>query len=185
MATGLANRRARRRCALSYRGMDLKPHLRSVPDFPEPGITFRDIGPLLADPAAFAGACAELTRLSAGFRPSHIVGVDSRGFLFAAPVALRLGLPLVIVRKKGRLPGAVRHVDYGMEYRSSSSLEIQVGMVPAGARVVVIDDVLATGGTARAVETLLPGCAVHHVFLLDLALPRAVNNFSFAAVGTL
>ncbi len=136
--------------------MDLKAFVRDVPDFPTPGVLFRDITPLLRDAKAFGYV---IDRLYERFRDvplDAIVAVESRGFLFGAPLAYRMGKALVPVRKQGKLPGATHITDYSLEY-GASAMEIQVDGIDRGDRVLLMDDVLATGGTlaatARLVET--------------------------------
>ncbi|MCK9900803.1 adenine phosphoribosyltransferase [Parafrankia colletiae] len=135
----------------------LAAHVRDVPDFPKPGVVFKDITPLLSTPAAFGviiGALADLARERGA---TTIAGVEARGFLLAAPVADRIGASLVPVRKQGKLPGVTRSESYALEY-GTATLEIHEDAVPAGERVLIIDDVLATGGTAVAAHNLLRGC---------------------------
>ena len=128
--------------------------IRTVPDFPKPGIQFKDITPVLADPRLFAGA---IEQLSANFQPGSVdavVGIDARGFIFAAAVALKLGAGFVPVRKKGKLPYQTHEQDYALEY-GSSSVAIHVDALKPGARVLLVDDLLATGGTAAAAAALV------------------------------
>lgn len=147
--------------------------LRTVPDFPEPGVQFRDIMPLLADAAAFA----EVVGALASDAPGHVdlvAGMEARGFLLAAPVATALGAGVVPVRKAGKLPGPVASATYALEY-GTATVEVQPFTVPAGARVLVIDDVLATGGTAAATVDLLERCGAEVVglsFLVELEALR-------------
>ena len=134
--------------------MDLKEHIREIPDFPTPGILFRDITPLLGHPEAFRRA-VEL--LAERFEPESfdsVVAIESRGFVFAAPLAYRLGIPLVPVRKEGKLPFDTHSVTYALEY-GSDSLEIHVDAIGEGSRVLIVDDLLATGGTAAATVRLI------------------------------
>lgn len=148
----------------------LEPHLRDVPDFPAPGITFKDITPLLGDAGAFRRAVDELTEPFAADRITHVVGVEARGFLFAAPVAYRLGAGCVPLRKPGKLPYQTVEHTYDLEY-GTDTLAAHVDAVPRGARVLVVDDVLATGGTARAACQLVRGLGgevVGCAFLLEL-----------------
>ena len=134
--------------------MQLLDYLPTVPDFPKPGIQFRDISPLLGEPAAFAQAITHMATIAQQFDYSHIVGVESRGFVFASALALHAGKSLVLVRKPNKLPLASHRESYGLEY-GSDSLEIQSTSLPAGSRVLLIDDVLATGGTLIATAKLI------------------------------
>lgn len=134
--------------------MDLKRFIRDVSDFPQPGILFRDITPLLADAAAFRHAIGSLADEAARRQPTAIVGIESRGFLFGGPVADRLGLPFVPVRKPGKLPAARMSVEYTLEY-GENQLDIHADALARGARAFIIDDLLATGGTARAAAKLV------------------------------
>ncbi len=134
--------------------MNLKDHIRSVPDFPKPGILFYDICPLLAHTGAWREAVRQLADALGEHKPDLLVGIESRGFLVAAPLALALGCGFVMVRKRGKLPGATISHTYDLEY-GSDIIEIQADAVKAGQRVVVLDDLLATGGTVNAAVTLL------------------------------
>jgi adenine phosphoribosyltransferase len=134
--------------------MQLLDYLPTVPDFPKPGIQFRDISPLLGEPAAFAQAITHMATIAQQFDYSHIVGVESRGFVFASALALHAGKSLVLVRKPNKLPLASHRESYGLEY-GSDALEIQSTSLPAGSRVLLIDDVLATGGTLIATAKLI------------------------------
>lgn len=128
-------------------------NLREVPDFPQPGVLFRDITPLLADGRAFATFIEGLAVHYAG-RVDAVAGLESRGFILAAPLAVRLGTGMLTVRKGGKLPGPVIGVDYALEY-GTARMEVRPDTVVPGQRVLVIDDVLATGGTAAASIELL------------------------------
>lgn len=133
---------------------NLRDAIRNVPDFPKPGIQFKDITPVLADPKLFAG-CIEL--LIDGFKPGQIdtvVGIDARGFIFASAAALRLNAGFVPVRKKGKLPFDTHEQSYELEY-GSNTIAIHTDAVRPGSRVLLIDDLLATGGTAEAAAMLL------------------------------
>jgi adenine phosphoribosyltransferase len=142
-----------------------------VPDFPEPGIVFKDITPLLADPEAFAAvvdALADAGRDESGAPVvDKVVGMEARGFIVAAPVALALGAGFVPVRKQGKLPRATYAVSYALEY-GEATLEVHRDGVAPGDRVLVVDDVLATGGTVRATCELVAACggSVHGVGVL-------------------
>lgn len=133
--------------------MDLAAHLRTIPDFPKPGILFYDISTLLAHPAAWKECVLQLAKVIQPFKPDVLVGIESRGFLTAAPLALELELGFVMVRKAGKLPGSVIQHSYDLEY-GEDSLEIQESIIEPGQRVVVLDDLLATGGTMRATMDL-------------------------------
>ena len=134
--------------------MDLKAHIREVPDFPKPGILFYDISTLLAHPEAWHTAIDRLSDAVAAFQPDALVGIESRGFLVAAPLALRLGLGFHMVRKKGKLPGAIIPYTYDLEY-GTDTVEVQDGAIAPGQRVVILDDLLATGGTMHAAAHLI------------------------------
>lgn len=134
--------------------MDLKEHIRGIPDFPKPGILFYDISTLLRHPDAWQVAMGRMANLIRGHQPTLLAGIESRGFLLAAPLALKLGCGFIMLRKRGKLPGAVTGLDYALEY-GTDRIEIQSDAVPAGARVVVVDDLLATGGTMAAGIQLL------------------------------
>ena len=134
--------------------MDLKDHIRGIPDFPKPGILFYDISTLLRDADAWQVAMGRLARTVRVFQPDLVAGIESRGFLMAAPLALKLGCGFVMLRKRGKLPGQVTGLDYGLEY-GTDRIEIQHDAVHPGQRVVVVDDLLATGGTLAAGIRLL------------------------------
>jgi adenine phosphoribosyltransferase len=133
---------------------DLASFIRAIPDFPEPGILFRDITPLLADPPAFAHALDRLTEYAESRSPDAIVGIESRGFLFGTPLAARLGLPFVPIRKPGKLPAAHMSVEYSLEY-GSGQLDIHADALVPGQSALIIDDLLATGGTAAGATKLV------------------------------
>ncbi len=134
--------------------IDLKQHIRSIPDFPKPGILFYDISTLLAHAKAWHVAIERMTEVICPYKPDLLAGIESRGFLVAAPLALALGTGFVMLRKKGKLPGlTVRHT-YALEY-GTDTIEIQHDAIKKGQRVVLVDDLLATGGTMAAAITLL------------------------------
>ena len=129
--------------------MDLKDHIRSIPDFPKPGIQFYDISTLLAHEDAWQVAMGRMARMIRQHQPDGLAGIESRGFLVAAPLALKLGCGFVMVRKKGKLPGNLISHDYALEY-GTDTIEIQDDAVKPGQKVVILDDLLATGGTMAA-----------------------------------
>lgn len=134
--------------------MDIAQHIRTVPDFPKPGILFYDISTLLAHPQAWHSCVEQLAEVVAPWKPDVLVGIESRGFLTAAPLALELGMGFVMVRKQGKLPGeTIRHV-YELEY-GTDTVEIQADAVEPGQRVVILDDLMATGGTMSAAVELV------------------------------
>ncbi|MFI6599748.1 adenine phosphoribosyltransferase [Nonomuraea sp. NPDC050536] len=126
-------------------------HIRDVPDYPQPGVLFKDITPLLADAEAFTAVVDELSGL---FQVDKIVGIEARGFILAAPVALRAGAGFVPVRKKGKLPAETIEESYDLEY-GSATIEVHKDAFTPGDRVLIVDDVLATGGTAEAAVELV------------------------------
>ncbi len=157
--------------AVSARLQDLiSSRVRDVPDFPEPGVLFRDITPLLADATAFSAVISNLADTFGG-EVDAVAGIEARGFLFAAPLAAVLGCSLIAVRKAGKLPPPVRRAEYQLEY-GSSVLEVSEEAIRPGSRVAVLDDVLATGGTAAAACSLLEQCGATVSglgFLIELA----------------
>lgn len=128
--------------------------IRAIPDFPKPGIVFRDVTPLLADRAAFAAAIRALAEPWRDARPDAVAGIEARGFIFGAALARELDTGFVPVRKPGKLPAASLSESYALEY-GSDSLQVHADALPAGSRVLLVDDVLATGGTLRAALNLL------------------------------
>ncbi len=149
---------------------DLHAFVRGIPDFPQPGVLFRDITPLLKEPRAFARAVDWYCEAVAELRPEAVVAIESRGFLFGTPVALRLGLPFVPVRKPGKLPAKRMSVEYSLEY-GESQLDIHADALAPGQTVVIVDDLLATGGTAAGAAKLVEligGRVAGLVFLIEL-----------------
>lgn len=133
---------------------ELKKTIRDVPDFPKPGIVFKDIGPLLRDPVLLDKCITDLAAKAKELKVQHIVGIESRGFMFAVPLALKMGLPFVPARKKGKLPGKVVSESYQLEY-GVDHIEIQQDSIVPGDRYLIVDDVIATGGTAKTVARLI------------------------------
>ncbi|MGD9796102.1 MAG: adenine phosphoribosyltransferase [Acidimicrobiia bacterium] len=145
--------------------------IRDVADFPTPGVHFKDITPLLRDPDGFRFAVDALADRFAGVPVDRVIGMEARGFILAAPVAYRLGASFIPVRKAGKLPWAVAREEYALEY-GTDKLEIHRDAISPGDRVLIIDDVLATGGTAEATVRLiegLDGVVVGLGFLIELA----------------
>ena len=134
--------------------MDLKKHIRQIPDFPKPGINFFDISTLIGHPEAWRTAVERTTEMLKPWKPDVLAAIDARGFLVAAPVAIPLQCGVLMIRKSGKLPGKVKKHSYGLEY-GTDVIEIQDDAVKAGQRVVIIDDLLATGGTLMAAAKLL------------------------------
>jgi len=134
--------------------MDFSAYIRDVPDFPSPGILFRDITPLLASPEAFGAAVRKMAEPFEARAPGKVLGIEARGFMFGAALARELQLGFVPVRKPGKLPRATERVSYGLEY-GSDSLEIHTDALSRGEKVLIADDVLATGGTAAAAAELV------------------------------
>lgn len=150
--------------------MDLTRVIRAIPDFPKPGIVFRDITPLLGDPAAFEMTITEIV-LQWTDKIDAVVGLDARGFIFGGAVAYEMGLPFVPVRKKGKLPAETVEVEYALEY-GSGILQMHKDAVGTKSRVLIVDDLLATGGTAAAAASLVEkvGAKVAgYAFVIELA----------------
>ncbi len=150
--------------------IDLVSYIRDVPDFPKEGIVFKDVTPLLADPKAFRVATDRLAEPFVGEGVDKVAGIESRGFFLGGPVALALAAGLVIVRKKGKLPWKTREVTYDLEY-GTDTVEMHVDAVSPGERVLVVDDLMATGGTAAATVELVRqagGTVVACAFLIEL-----------------
>ncbi len=150
--------------------MDLKAHIRTIPDYPKPGVMFRDITTLLRDPAAFAFVIAEFSNRYASRAIQKVAAIESRGFIIGAAVAIELGAGFVPIRKKGKLPGAVHGLDYELEY-GVDRVEVHVDAVSLGERVLLVDDLIATGGTAGAACQLLGTIGAEIVeccFVIDL-----------------
>ncbi|MCY4037641.1 MAG: adenine phosphoribosyltransferase [bacterium] len=157
--------------------------IRDVPDFPAPGVVFKDITPLLDDAEAFRWAVDGLADRFSAAPADRVVGVEARGFILGAAVAYRLGLGFVPVRKPGKLPHLTRSVDYQLEY-GAASLEVHIDALAPGQRVLIVDDVLATGGTAAAAVDLVAstGAAVAGVgFLIELGFLNGREKIGIGA----
>ena len=134
--------------------MDLRRYIRDIPDFPTPGILFKDITPLIKDPAAFQYAVDEIARHYSEESIDAVVGIEARGFVFAAPLALKLKKPLIPVRKEGKLPFETHTVRYVLEY-GESAVQVHIDAIEPRQRVLIVDDLLATGGTLEAAAKLV------------------------------
>ena len=167
--------------------IDLAAHIRDIPDFPKPGILFKDITTLLKDGDAFAAAIDGLLA-KIGKRPiDAVVGMESRGFIFAAPIAYKLGVGFVPVRKLGKLPAQTIRATYDLEY-GSDSLEMHRDAIEKGQKVLIVDDLLATGGTARATAELVKrlGGEVHALaFLIELVALKGREKLAGYDIATL
>lgn len=151
--------------------MDLTRYIRDIPDFPKPGILFKDITPLLAEPRALQDAIDRLAEHYPADRVDVVAAAEARGFLFAAPLALKLNKPLVPLRKPGKLPHKTHSLRYELEY-GSAELHVHIDAVSPGARVLLIDDLLATGGTMAASCQLIAkagGRVIGCAFLIELS----------------
>ena len=160
-----------RKVLLSHQPLDLHSFIRSIPNFPKPGILFRDINPILASPDAFLQVMKQLGEVCDRLNPDLIIGIESRGFLVGAPLAVVKSKGFVPVRKPGKLPGPVIGIDYGLEY-GNDRLEIQSQALGENRRVLVVDDLLATGGTAAAAGELVRlagGKLVGFAFIIELS----------------
>lgn len=160
--------------------MDFEKYIGVTPDFPKPGISFKDISPLLRDPEAFHACIDEMAKMAEGFHPDIIIGPESRAFLFGAALAYRMGLGFVMARKAGKLPGATRRVSYALEY-GTATIEIPADSFRKGQRVLMIDDLMATGGTFNAIKQLIvesgaePVGAIVVIRLKDLEGEKAIG----------
>jgi len=156
----------------------LRSLIRDVPDYPRPGIMFKDITPLLGQPDAFRSACAAMAASFQDDGVTHVAAVESRGFLFGSPIAVTLSAGVVPIRKRGKLPYDSQFEEYELEY-GTDALEMHVDALPAGSRVLVVDDLLATGGTAAAACRLverLQGTVVGCTFLIRLAFLEGLKK---------
>jgi adenine phosphoribosyltransferase len=162
----------------------LRERIRDIPDFPKPGIVFKDITPLLADPVTFSSVIDEIVVHFGRGNVDKVVGIEARGFMFAAPVAYHFGAGFVPVRKAGKLPHDTEAEEYALEY-GTATIEIHRDAIRAGERVIVVDDVLATGGTARAAAKLverLGGKVIGIACLMELTFlngRKAIADYDF------
>ncbi len=162
--------------------MNLKDHIRGIPDFPIPGILFYDISTVLSNPKAWSYTLNELEKIVSEWKPDILAGIESRGFLLSSALADRMNIPMTMIRKKGKLPGEVISHEYELEY-GTDTIEIQSDAIKPGQRVVILDDLLATGGTLAASGELLNsvgadiiGCAV----IIELDFLKSKENLSFS-----
>lgn len=157
---------------------DLKLKIRTIPDYPKPGIQFRDITTLLADPQAFNDVMDRFVKHYKDEQIDLVVGIESRGFILGAPLALRLGKGFIPVRKEGKLPGPTYGVDYDLEY-GTDRVEVHKDAIPPGSKVLMVDDLLATGGTIGGSSRLIEqagGIIVGYAFLIELVDLKGRNN---------
>jgi adenine phosphoribosyltransferase len=167
--------------------MELKSHIRAIPDFPKKGILFYDISTLLAHAGAWRYAIDQLAGQLRPEKPDLLVGIDARGFLLAAPLAIALGTGFIMVRKTGKLPGKTVTLNYALEY-GKNSVEIQEDALKAGQRVIVLDDLLATGGTAQAAIKLCQNVGaevVRSAFLIELSFLKGREQLSVPVTSLL
>jgi adenine phosphoribosyltransferase len=160
--------------------------IRDIPDFPKPGIVFKDITPVLADAELFKESILLFAGQLSGLGVQKVVGIDARGFIFGAALAFHLGVGFVPIRKKGKLPWRTQSVAYALEY-GEATVEMHTDAVTAGERIVLIDDVLATGGTAAAALSLLQAAGAEVVavqFFLELGFLRGRQKLGEARIGT-
>ncbi|MEM7009091.1 MAG: adenine phosphoribosyltransferase [Thermodesulfobacteriota bacterium] len=166
---------------------ELRKHIRDIPGFPKEGIIFHDITPLLQDAKAFQQAVDEMAKLLEGIDIDYLVGIEARGFIFASALAMKLDVGLVVVRKPGKLPYVTINASYDLEY-GSDSLEVHRDAIHDGSKVVIIDDLLATGGTAAATGDLikqLGGEVLGYCFLVELTALGGVKKLEPDTVWSL
>ncbi len=165
----------------------IRAAIRDVKDFPTPGVLFKDITPVLASPALYRATIHLLADKIAGTGATHIAGIEARGFILAAPVAYKLGLGFIPIRKQGKLPWKTKSAAYALEY-GEATVEIHEDAIAPGQKVALIDDVLATGGTAAAAVKLLCSCGAAPVvaaFLMELTALEGRNNLPGTRIETL
>ena len=163
---------------------EIEKYIRSIKDFPKEGIIFRDITPLLQNPKAFELAIEKMADLVKGKEIDYLVGIESRGFIFASALSMMLSTGLVVIRKPGKLPPVTINASYNLEY-GQDSLEIHKDAISKGKKVIIVDDLLATGGTAEAAGNLirqLNGELIGYLFLIELTALRGSEKLSTADV---
>lgn len=166
---------------------DVRATVRDVPDFPKPGILFKDITPVLSSPLLFTRVTESQAAAAAGLQVTHVIAIESRGFMFGAPVAQRLGVPLVPVRKPGKLPHRRVREEYALEY-GTDVLEMHEDALGVRSRVLIVDDVLATGGTAAATRRLVErsgGLVVAFSFVIELSFLHGRQQLAGAMVDAI
>ncbi|NET31246.1 MAG: adenine phosphoribosyltransferase [Cyanothece sp. SIO1E1] len=167
--------------------MDLKALIRDIPDFPKPGILFRDLTTLLQDPEGLRYTLDSMAEKCADLSPDYIVGMESRGFIVGAPLAYKLGAGFIPVRKPGKLPAAVHSVEYELEY-GTDALEVHQDAFAPQSRVLIVDDLIATGGTAAATAQLVQqtgGTLVGFGFIIELTFLDGRNKLPNAPIVSL
>jgi adenine phosphoribosyltransferase len=167
--------------------MDLRDHIRAVPDFPKPGILFRDITPLLSNPASLQYSIDMFAEKVAAYQPDYIAAIESRGFIFGMPLAYKMGVGFAPVRKPGKLPAAIHTASYTLEY-GTDTLELHQDAFPKGSRVLIVDDLIATGGTAAATAELVEKTGsqvVGYGFVIELVALEGRSKLPDVPVTTL
>ncbi len=167
--------------------MDLKALIRDIPDFPKPGILFRDITTLLRDPAGLQYTIDSMAEKCQDFAPDYIIGMESRGFIFGVPVACKLGKGFIPIRKPNKLPASVHTVEYALEY-GTDRLQMHQDAFAPGSRILIIDDLIATGGTADAAAQLVQqaeGELVGFGFIIELVGLEGRKNLPDVPIVTL
>ena len=166
---------------------ELTSHIRDIPDFPSPGIVFRDITPLLKNHPAFNASIDRIAEYCTSIQPDSIVAIEARGFLLAAPLAYKLDKPLIPIRKKGKLPFHTHKVEYALEY-GYDTVEVHTDAITKGQRVVIVDDLLATGGTMAAAAQLVEKTGGHVsglavlIELTDLGGRERLNGYDIISL---
>tara|TARA_A100001037_G_scaffold291946_1_gene306627 strand:- start:3016 stop:3525 length:510 start_codon:yes stop_codon:yes gene_type:complete len=167
--------------------MDLRDYIRSIENFPRDGISFKDITPLLADPEAFENAVGHMAKIAATLEPDIVVSIESRGFIFGAPISLRLAVPFVPIRKEGKLPHTTKRFSYDLEY-GTDVIEIHRDAITPGQKVVLVDDIIATGGTAEAALDLVESMGAEVVgvcVLMEITKLRTGQNLDDKIVSVM
>ena len=167
--------------------MDLRDYIRSIENFPRDGISFKDITPLLADPEAFENAVGHMVKIAATLEPDIVVSIESRGFIFGAPISLRLAVPFVPIRKEGKLPHTTKSLSYDLEY-GTDVIEIHRDAITPGQKVVLVDDIIATGGTAAAALDLVESMGAEVVgvcVLIEITKLRTGQNLDDKIVSVM